>query len=45
MPCKHVEKKVLIFDKTVLTVLSNSIPHEEIVCDDKGSPWINVKIN
>ena len=31
---KHVDEKVLIFNKTVLNVLSNFIPHEVIVCDE-----------
>ena len=41
---KHVDEKVLIFDKTVLNILSNSIPHEVIVCDDKDPPWFNGRI-
>ena len=42
---KHVDEKVLIFNKTVLNILSNFIPHEVIVCDDKDPPWFNGKIN
>ena len=41
---KHVDEKVLIFNITVLNVLSNLIPHEVIVCDDKDPPWFNEKI-
>ena len=41
---KHVDKKVLIFNKTVLKVLSNLIPPEVIVCDDKYPPWFNGNI-
>ena len=41
---KHVDEKVLIFNKTVLNVLSNFIPHKIIVCDDKDPPWLNGKI-
>ena len=41
---KHVDDKVLIFNKTVLNILSNFIPHEVIVCDDKDPPWFNGKI-
>ena len=41
---KHVDEKVLIFNKTVLNILSNFIPHEVIVCDDKDPPWLNEKI-
>ena len=41
---KHVDEKDFIFNKTVLNVLSNFIPHEVIVCDDKDPPWFNRKI-
>ena len=41
---KHVDEKVLIFNKTILNILSNFIPHEVIVCDDKDPPWFNGKI-
>ena len=34
----------MIFNKTILNVLSNFIPHEVIVCDDKDPPWFNGKI-
>ena len=42
---KHVDEKVLIFNKTVLNILSNFIPQEVIVCDDKDPPWFNGKLN
>ena len=34
----------MIFNKTILNVLSNFIPHEVIVCDVKDPPWFNRKI-
>ena len=34
----------MIFNKTVLNILSNFIPHEVIVCDDKDPSWFNGKI-
>ena len=37
-------KKQLISNNTVLNILSNFIPHETIVCDDKDLPWFNYKI-
>ena len=43
-PNEHVDEKVLIFNKTVLKVFSNFIPHEVIVCDDKDPPWFNGKV-
>ena len=30
-----------ISNKSILNVLSNFIPHETILCDDKNSPWFN----
>ena len=33
-----------IFGKSVLKVLSNFIPHETILCDDKDPPWFNSRI-
>ena len=41
---KHADEKVLIFNKVVLNILSNFIPHEVIVCKDKDLPWFNEKI-
>ena len=34
----------MIFNKTVLNVLSNFIPHKVIFCDDKDPLWFNGKI-
>ena len=34
----------MILNQTVLNVISNFIPHEVIVCDDKDPPWFNGKI-
>ena len=39
----HVDEKVLIFSNSALTFLSNFIPHEVIVCDDKDPPWFKGK--
>ena len=41
---KQVDEKVLIFNKTVLNILSNFIQHEVIVSDDKDLPWFYGKI-
>ena len=40
-----VNEKVDVFNRTILNVLSNFIPHETIVCDDKDPPWFNNRIN
>ena len=37
----NVNKKVSTFTSTVMNKLSNFIPHETIVCDDKDPPWFN----
>ena len=39
-----VSKKVVIFNNIVLNILSNFIPHETIVCDEKHPPWFNNQI-
>ena len=37
---KNVKEKVDTFNKTILNVLSNFIPHETIICDDRDPPSI-----
>ena len=39
-----VNEKVVIFNNTVLNILSKFIPHETIESDDKGPPCFNNKI-
>ena len=38
-----VNEKVNIFNKTILNILNNFIPHEILTCDDKDPPWFNKK--
>ena len=38
---KENVKKVAIFNNTILNILSNFIPHEAIVCNDKDPSWFN----
>ena len=33
-----------IFNSTIINILSNFIPHEFVVWDDKDPPWLNKKI-
>ena len=40
----NVNEKVGIFNSTILNILSNFIPHEFVVRDDKDPPWFNKKI-
>ena len=30
-----------MFNKTIKNIMSNHIPHETIICDDRDPPWIN----
>ena len=34
----------LLFNKTMKNILSNYIPHEMIICDDRHPPWMNNRI-
>ena len=40
----NVDEKVCIFNKSVLNVLSNFIPQETILSDDKDPPWFNSRL-
>ena len=40
----NANEKVDIFNSTILNILSNFIPHEFLVCDDKDPPWFNKKV-
>ena len=33
-----------MFNKTIKNIMSNHIPHETIICDDRDPPWINKDI-
>ena len=34
-----------VFNRTILSILSNFIPHEVIVCNEKDLPWFNIIIS
>ena len=40
---KHLEvnEMVFLFNRTIKNILSNHIPYEIIICDDRDPPWIN----
>ena len=40
----NLNEKLDIFNSTILNILSNFIPREVVVCDDKDPPWCNKKI-
>ena len=41
-----VNKKVSIFNETILNILSNYIPHETLICDDRDPPWcVTLELN
>ena len=37
----NVNKKVSIVSNTILNIVSNFIPHETMVCDNRDPPWFN----
>ena len=39
-----VNEMVFLFNRTIKNILSNYIPHEIIICDDRDPPWINNKV-
>ena len=41
---RTVNEKVDIFNGTILNILSNFIPHEIIVCNDKEPSWFSNRI-
>ena len=40
----RVDEQVTVFDRTILNIMKNFIPHETFVCDDKDPPWFNKRI-
>ena len=38
------ETPTLMKNRTIINILSNFIPQEFVVCDDKDPPWFNKKI-
>ena len=39
-----VDKMVYTFNKTIISILFNFIPHETILSDDRNSPWMNKEV-
>ena len=39
-----VNSKVYMFNKTIKNIMSNYIPHETIICNDRDPSWINKDI-
>ena len=35
----NIKEKLSLFNKTILNILNNYIPHETIICGDKDSRW------
>ena len=35
---------VFLFNRAIKNILSNYIPHEIIICDDRDPPWINNRV-
>ena len=41
---KGVNKQISIFNETILNTMTNFIPHETKVFNDREPPWINNKV-
>ena len=39
-----MQTKGFFFYKTIWNIVSNFIPHETVICDDRDPPWINTRI-
>ena len=40
----NINERFPFFNKTILNIVSNFIPHETVICDDRDPPW-NKKLN
>ena len=40
----EVNEMVFLFNRTIKNILSNYIPQETIICDDRDRPWINNRV-
>ena len=41
---KGVNKQILIFNETILNIMTNFIPHETKIFNDREPPWITNKV-
>ena len=41
----NINEMVSLFNRTIKNILSNYIPYETIICDDKDPPWTNNNMN
>ena len=39
-----VNEMIFLFNRTIEIILSNYIPHEIIICEDRDSPWVNIRV-
>ena len=40
----NINERVSFFNKTTLNIVSNFVPHDTIIYDDRDPPWINTQI-
>ena len=40
----NINGRFSFFNKIILNIVSNFIPHETVICDDRDLPWINTRI-
>ena len=39
-----LNRQINMFNKTIKNIMSNYIPHETFICDDRDPPWM-IKIS
>ena len=39
-----INEMIFLFNRTIEIILSNYIPHEIIICEDRDSPWVNIRV-
>ena len=40
----NINKRLSFFNKTILNIVLNFIPHETVICDDRDPSWTNNQI-
>ena len=40
----NIQERISFFNKTILNIALNFIPHETVICDDRDPPSINIQI-
>ena len=40
----NINEGVSFFNKTILNIVSNFVPHETVICDERDPPWLNTRM-